>query len=380
MLHNILELLSAIPKEIMDAAEKELNRIGYQTTRDPEDLFLFAVPPQFKDLSAIPGTVPMLVAHVDVVGVVTPKPEDLIQSKSGNKISLDKKSESSVLGADDRAGVYALFKIVGSLYNGLPFVTLTDKEEVGGLGARAIVDSNLLDDYKDQISCYIELDRKGNGEMVSYDYAGSPNEKLGAMFLDQGFTSGYGSYSDVADFTAATNTSNVNLSVGYHNEHTKTEVLFLDELDMTISRVLRIWKEHDSLFTEVFDQEEGDGLFDDRWMDEPSMHFDPMMDEVYKLSVSASESENVFELVQKFVDDLPSKLLKELVMNLEEVVDELSYNSFETDQYISECLVDILTSCEEEEEEEEELGGDFGMYVDQRGMVVCGKKNRVGCY
>jgi len=379
MLKNILELLSATPKEIMDAAEIELERVGYDVFRDPEDLFLFASPPQFIAVGHETKVVPMLVAHVDVVGVLPPKKKDLIVNPNGNKISLDPKSEASVLGADDRAGVYALFKIVGSFFNSRPFVVLTDEEEIGGIGARALVDSGFLDDHKDHISCYIELDRKGNGEVVSYDASGAPNEELGEVLFDQGFKLGYGSYSDVCDFTAHTNTSNVNLSVGYYHEHSKGEVLFLDELELTVSRVVSIWS-NPLLFEKVFEQEEASGWYRGQGEFSDSIQYDTLMDKVYELSGLAADHKDVGSLVQNFVDDLPPKLLVELVTNLEEVIDELSYYNFDTDELVVEHLINIIMDCEEEEEEDDRWDNDFGLYVDQRGGVVCSKKNRVGCY
>ena len=386
MLNDILGLLSTAPKEIMDAAESELKRIGYQTIRGGDDLFLFAIPPQFFGDEPKPAIVPLLCAHVDVVGEIPPKRVDLILDVSGNKISLSEKSKAHVLGADDRAGIYAMFKIVSSLSSQLPFVVLTDKEEVGGIGAKAVVDSGLLDVYATYISCYIELDRKGNGEFVSYDQSGSPNKALGEMFIDQGFKLGHGSYSDVSDFTFRTGVSNVNLSVGYRHEHTTKEILFLDELDLTVSRVLRMWKNYPQLFSEVFEQEEYKGYDynNDDWgwdLQPPLAEYDRVLEQIYVTVVDkVRDDHDIPNLVRNFIDELPADLMTELVVYLDEIVDELCVNDVEVQ--IAEELMSTITppSGGWGEVEEDEDDDDFGLYVDARGAVVCGAKNRVGCY
>lgn len=364
-LSNILDLLSATPREIMDTVERELAAYGYQTTRDFEDLFLFAAPP----VTSAPRIAPMLVAHVDVVGVLPPEKKDLILNASGNKISLDRKSKAGVLGADDRAGIFAMFKILRSLLlrgsnTVLPFIVLTDKEEVGGLGARAVVASGLLDDYTKRISCYIELDRKGNGEFVSYDQSGSPNEELGEMFLDQGFKLGCGSYSDVADFTAYTGTSNVNLSVGYRNEHTGSEVLFLDEMELTISRVLQMWDTYPMLFSEVFEQEDDASIcdFNMSFGGGPSDGYFEMWDEVYMLVEASECSDDIAELVGAFIDGLEPDLFGELVEDIESVVEDLSEKNIE----VAEALSSALVTPDGEDE-----GKELDFSVDQRGAVAC---------
>ncbi len=349
MLKNILGLLSSSPKEIMDAAEKELSRIGYEVVREEDDLFLFAIPPQFfgegSELPPNPGIVPLLCSHVDVVGEVVPKLEDLIVDKSENRISLSPKSEASVLGADDRAGIYALFQIVGSLHNKMPFVVLTDHEEIGGIGAQALVSADFLEAYKEHISCYIELDRKGCGEMVSYDAMGEPNEEFGNLFLEQGFILRSGSYSDVSDFTAATQTSNINLSVGYRNEHTKREVLFLDELNMTVSRVLEVWKNSSGLFDKVYQQIEdvfGESFYHQGY----DMNYDLLMEEIDGLTVDVEETEieeaEIVFLVQAFLDNLSPKLLDTLLLNLPDVASEVYAGSI-SDSLVADALIHLLS-------------------------------------
>ena len=159
----------------------------------------------------------------------------------------------------------------------------------------------------------------------------------------------------------------------------------MDELGLTISRVLRMWDDCPSLFTAVFEQEEYEGFDLDADWNRGYPQYEAMLDMVYMMVESAEESEDVFGLVSEFVMGLSPKILTELVVHLEDVVDDLCYN--DTEAAVAEALVNVLTSRkgeeEEEEEEEEEsksLDTDFGLYVDARGAVVCGAKNRVGCY
>jgi len=377
MLNSILDLLSATPLEIMDAAEDELTRLGYQTTRGRENLFVFAAPPPTEGVTKVP----LLCAHADVVGVIPPKKTDLIFDASLNKISLDKKSKAKVLGADDRAGIFAMFKIVHGLKDRLPFVVITDKEEVGGVGAGAVVDSQFLELNKENISCYIELDRRGCGEVVSYDFSGSPNEDLGEMFYGQGFIADYGSYSDVADFTSQTDTSNVNLSVGYRKEHSKNEVLFLDELQLTVDRVLRMWKDCPTLFTETFEQEDNDrfanwdykfygsgvGGYDD---------FDNLMDSIYMVTMDVKEGQDSHEAVAQYIDALSKKSVRTLMENLEEVVEELYNYGDEVVDQTADALLDLFRITEKEEEEKDFAMTDFpfddseAFFTNEQGRVI----------
>ena len=86
-----------------------------------------------KDYLLCEGTVPiMLVAHMDTVFTHFPQ-----------QIFYDRKQcvlwSPQGLGADDRAGVFAIMKIIQSGYR--PHICFTTDEEMGGLGARALIKS-----------------------------------------------------------------------------------------------------------------------------------------------------------------------------------------------------------------------------------------------
>ena len=55
-----------------------------------------------------------------------------------------------------------------------------------------------------------------------------------------GYVEELGSYSDVADLTAEYEIPHINVSVGYHAQHTNSEELHLDELNLSLHRVFRM--------------------------------------------------------------------------------------------------------------------------------------------
>ena len=158
-----------------------------------------------------------LVAHVDTVrrqGVELKQRNQIITNRHG------------ILGADDRAGVYALFALEHTGVN----LLFTNYEETGGTGA--VSAANRLG--FEGVNLFIELDRRGCNEYVYYSY-GLPNATK-KYIESYGFIEEYGSYSDIAEFEML-GIPAVNLSIGYYNQHTSRERLHLDEMGLTIERV-----------------------------------------------------------------------------------------------------------------------------------------------
>lgn len=175
------------------------------------------------------GTLPvMLIAHLDTVFYMPP-----------SEIFCDEKkqvmwSEEAGVG-DDRAGVYAILEIVmGSRPDRTPHVLFTLEEEKGGLGASeagAIV--NLPSDVK----FLIELDRRGRNDCVFYQC----NNQAFTNYIESfGFEKQIGTFTDISILMDDWNICGVNLSVGYYNEHTYSEILRYDELYATIKAVNNI--------------------------------------------------------------------------------------------------------------------------------------------
>lgn len=182
-----------------------------------------------KDYIVAIGDIPIaLVAHMDTV-FKYPVSELYYDQRKGVLWSPEG------LGADDRAGIFAIMKI---LQDGLrPSVILTTDEEQGGVGASAL---SLLECPIPGLKYMIELDRRGTNDCVFYDC-------FNPEFIDYiesfGFCEAYGSFSDISFLMPAWNICGVNLSVGYEDEHSYSETLHVAPLFDTIRKVKNMLKE-----------------------------------------------------------------------------------------------------------------------------------------
>ena len=150
------------------------------------------------------------------------------------------------MGADDRAGVYAIMEIIKHS-NLRPHVIITTGEESGCIGASKLVGHYYKFPY--ELKCLIQLDRHGNNDCVFYDCDNEQFEKFVESF---GFVTDWGSLSDISVLAPAWGVAAANLSVGYYNEHSNTEFLRFDFLHNTIEKVkqmLTYIKEHPEMDT-----------------------------------------------------------------------------------------------------------------------------------
>lgn len=169
-----------------------------------------------------------LVAHLDVYGKIPPT--EIVYNKK-HITAID-----SILGADDRTGVFIILKM---LENGFrPTLIFTHDEEVGGMGARAVADeySSLGVNY------LIQLDRRGEG-VVFY---GNGNEEFINYILSFRNKKEYGSFSDISTLCPECNVSGCNLGVGYHNEHSHSEYQDIKALEDTLNVVVKMLQDEDS--------------------------------------------------------------------------------------------------------------------------------------
>lgn len=185
-----------------------------------------------KDYIYAEGTIPIaLVAHMDTV--FKNPPTDIYYDQTKNVMW-----SPQGLGADDRAGVFAILKIIQS---GLrPSVIFTTDEECGALGAEAMVKA-----YKDapqEFKYIIQLDRRGSNDCVFYDCANPKFEQYVESF---GFSTAWGSFSDISVLCPAWGIAGVNLSIGYFNEHQEIETLHITPMLRTISLVKKMLKAED---------------------------------------------------------------------------------------------------------------------------------------
>ena len=172
------------------------------------------------------GEIPIaLVAHMDTV---FKKPPSEIFFDERHNVMFSPQG----LGADDRAGVFAIIQIIRGGQK--PHVIFTTDEEYGALGAMEL---SKLDCPFTNLKYIIQLDRRGSDDCVFYD---CDNEEFVGYIESFGFTWNYGSFTDISELCPSWKIAGVNLSVGYRDEHSETEVLFVGQLLATISKVKKM--------------------------------------------------------------------------------------------------------------------------------------------
>ncbi len=172
------------------------------------------------------GNIPIaLVAHLDTV--FASPPTEIFYDRIQNVIW-----SPQGLGADDRAGVYSILQIISKGYR--PHVIFTTNEEWGGVGARAL--SYQECPFKD-LRYIIELDRAHYQDCVFYE---CDNDKFQTYIESFGFTTERGTYSDICELCPMWDIAGVNLSIGYRDEHSFSEVLFIAPMMRTINKVIQM--------------------------------------------------------------------------------------------------------------------------------------------
>lgn len=173
------------------------------------------------------GEIPIaLVAHLDTVFDKPAPAHEIFYDRQKNVIW-----SPYGLGADDRAGVFAIATIIKT--TGLrPHVIFTTDEEKGALGATVL--SQIECPFKD-LKYIIELDRRGANDCVFYD---CENMEFIDYVEGFGFVEAIGSFSDISMICEGWGVAGVNLSIGYRDEHTYTEILSVGHMLQTIDKVI----------------------------------------------------------------------------------------------------------------------------------------------
>ena len=170
------------------------------------------------------GEIPVaLVAHLDTV--FKEPPHDIFYDRVKNVMW-----SPDGLGADDRAGVYAIVQILKS---GLrPTVIFTTDEELGCLGAETLAEQ--VKTPPADLKYIIQLDRRGSNDCVFYS---CDNPEFDAYVESFGFVTNFGSFSDISTICPAWKIAGVNLSIGYYDEHSVSETLYVGQMYDTIRKV-----------------------------------------------------------------------------------------------------------------------------------------------
>lgn len=184
-----------------------------------------------KDYLVAIGDIPIaLVAHMDTV-FHTPVIDLYYDRRKGIMWS------PQGLGADDRAGIFAILKIVQAGYR--PSVIFTTDEEKGGYGATAL---GMTDCPIPDLKYLIELDRQGTNDCVFYDCYCPDFINYVESF---GFCEQHGSFSDISFLMSDWGVCGVNLSIGYEDEHSYNEILKVGPMLDTIRKVKEMLDDQD---------------------------------------------------------------------------------------------------------------------------------------
>jgi len=215
----------ASARDLFYMAEAFLSRHGYTIMMSHED---GSEPEWMVATSRTPHNGIALVAHLDTIV----RKDGVELTFSGGVV----RNSLGVLGADDRAGVYAILDLIQRSEHRPPII-FTNHEEIGGVGAKALA---AMPDFAEWVNdngikLFVELDRANERDFVYYTHE-LPNEIV-EWAEAYGFSEASGSYSDVADLTRTSKVPHLNLSIGYRQQHGKAEWLSVPDMLWTQAKV-----------------------------------------------------------------------------------------------------------------------------------------------
>lgn len=227
---RLIRVLQYKTTDIIPYIKQTLERLHYEVLTD-DDNYIIGVPETLRHKSH-PRV--CFVAHMDVVS----------NRKEPPKIELNglrlKNTGGGCLGADDRAGVFAILEnIEYAKYK--PLVIFTNYEEVGGRGVKHLCSAAhkaVFEPYAEFVDLFVEPDRMRGNEYVWYSNVCPKVVHQWAQSF--GFKPDHGSYSDVKTLTETYKKPHINISVGYRNQHGPEETLDISELMFTIRAMSRM--------------------------------------------------------------------------------------------------------------------------------------------
>jgi len=176
------------------------------------------------------GTIPVaLVAHADTVFKRPPAIENFYYDQEKDVIW-----NPDGAGADDRAGVFAIQKIVRST-DLRPHVIITTGEECGCIGSSKLIVH--IPKFPTDLRFMIQLDRRGQNDAVYYD---CDNMDFEDFITPYGFETHWGTFTDISVLAPTWKVAAVNFSIGYEDEHHEIERLHVDWMYETISKTIKI--------------------------------------------------------------------------------------------------------------------------------------------
>ena len=210
--------------ELGDSLYVHLKSLGYENIEYTDDYILAE-----GDISIL------LIAHIDTVFNTEPSMDDFLYD---NKKKILWSPYGS--GFDDRAGVYAILKILDAGYR--PSILFTTGEEMGGVGSTMLISKHPTPPIYAKFM--IQLDRANRNDSVYYSCGNKNFEK---MINSYGFKTAQGTFTDISIIGPEWDIAAVNLSIGYVDEHTFSERLYTDWCDATIEKVMDILDDADAM-------------------------------------------------------------------------------------------------------------------------------------
>lgn len=166
------------------------------------------------------GSEVALNAHCDTVNEHRKHKETPAIYQDAGQMTFLNANPCAVLGADDRAGLFAIIYTLTET-DLRPTLIITRGEEVGGVGAKELITT--FDKSPNNLAYIVGLDYHGENFCTFYDCR-NPLFKH-AIVNRIGATPQPGIMSDISIICPAWNVAGVNISVGYWNEHTSNEIL-----------------------------------------------------------------------------------------------------------------------------------------------------------
>lgn len=182
---------------------------------------------------------PMLTCHMDIVG--SQPPSEVYYAKNTYFIA-PIESEAMCLGADDRAGVMALLKVIFSPARSKYIYAFFRDEEIGCKGSGEFTGTDEFTSMLPSISCFLSVDRRcdpNSPEIASYNHD-SKELKLHIKNHFKGYEFKRGSFTDCSVLSRASvpEIPCYNFTAGYRSEHSTRETLHMPTLLKVIEDII----------------------------------------------------------------------------------------------------------------------------------------------
>lgn len=214
---KLKEILTMHEEQLQVYLDKVLASAGYQVSCGKDEvgniLYIYATKPD-----SLPV---LLIAHTDTVHDHPPR--DIYYDELDGAYMAQ-----NGLGADDRAGIFAILELININCCDALFTSYEEKESLGA--------KKFINDYHTNpgYNLLLQLDCPGENKAMFYD---NRADEFQNYILEHGYVPADGKASDIKVIAPAWGVNAVNLSTGYYNHHKRYEQLNLEHLNNNIVRV-----------------------------------------------------------------------------------------------------------------------------------------------